>query len=81
MAIWQFESAQANFSDLIDCASQEGPQSIVKNGVAVAVVISTDNYLALTSNTSDFKRWLFSGPKVADYAFERDVDGGREVDL
>jgi antitoxin Phd len=81
MQTWQVQEAKTRLSELIDKAQGEGPQTITRHGNPRAVLLSMDDYRALTQNKPDFKSWLLSGPKVDDLALERSRDIGREVEL
>jgi len=81
MTMWQLQAAKARLSELIDRARTEGPQTITRHGTARAVVLSIEDYQALASHKPDFKAYLLGGPKVDDFAIERDRDTGRPIDL
>jgi antitoxin Phd len=44
-------------------------------------VLSVEDYRVLASYKPDFKAHLLGGPKVDDFAMERDPDTGRAVEL
>ena len=81
MSVWQIQYAKARFSEVIERARSEGPQTITRHGVERAVVLSIEDYHALRAPKPDFKAYLLGGPKVDDFAIERDRDTGRGVDL
>jgi prevent-host-death family protein len=78
--IWQVQKAKAHFSELIERACKEGPQTIARHGVERAVLMSVEEYRALVAHKPDFKAFLLGGPKVDDFSIPRDPDTGREVD-
>jgi prevent-host-death family protein len=81
MAVWQVQEAKTRLSELIEDANTKGPQIITRHGAERAVILSIHEYKALTAHKPDFKAYLLGGPKVDDFAIERDRDTGREVDL
>jgi len=46
-----------------------------------AVIVSVEEYRALAAHKPDFKAHLLGGPKVDDFAIERERDTGRPVEL
>lgn len=81
MANWQVQDAKTRLSELLDRAQSEGPQTITRHGNARAVVVSIEDYRALTANKPDFKAHLLNGPKTRDFDVPRDADTGRDADL
>jgi antitoxin Phd len=81
VAIWQVQDAKTRLSEVIERARSEGPQTITRHGAERAVVLSIEDYRALAALKPDFKAYLLGGPKVDDFAVERDRDTGRVVEL
>jgi prevent-host-death family protein len=81
MAKWQEQEAKARFSELLERASKEGPQTITRHGAEHAVALSIEDYHVLASYKPDFKAHLLGGPKVDDFPVERDPAKGRSVVL
>jgi len=81
MATWQVQGAKTRFSEVIERARTEGPQTITRHGVERAVVLSIEDYRALAAHKPDFKAYLLGGPKVDDFSIERDRDTGRAIEL
>jgi antitoxin Phd len=81
VAVWQVQDAKARFSQVIERARTEGPQTITRHGAERAVVLSIDDYHALVAHKPDFKAHLLGGPKVDDFSIERDRSTGRAVEL
>ena len=81
MAIWQVQDAKTRFSEMIERARTEGPQTITRHGAERAVVLSVEDYRALAAHRPDFKAHLLGGPKVDDFSIGRDRDTGRTVEL
>lgn len=78
---WQIQTAKARLSEVIERAREQGPQIITRHGADRAVVLSIEDYRALTARKKDFHTFLLSGPKFDDFEIERDKDTGREVDM
>lgn len=66
MSTWQLAEAQAHFKEVVEKALREGPQTISDNGTGV-VVISADEYQAMTKARPSFKEHLLGGPRVEDF--------------
>jgi len=81
MAMWQIQDAKAHFSEVIDRACREGPQTITRHGAERAVILSIEDYRALIAGKPDFRAHLLGGPKVEDFPIERQRDTGRDIDL
>ena len=87
MTAWQVQQAKTHFSEVIERAQSEGPQTITKHGKPRAVVISTAEYEALCNGKPkpkrDFVDFLMNaGPKFDEFEIERDkTDTGRDIDL
>jgi antitoxin Phd len=81
MAVWQVQEAKTRLSEVIERARTEGPQTITRHGAERAIVISIEDYRALVAHKPDFKAHLLGGPKVDDFAIDRDRDTGRSLDL
>ena len=80
MAAWQIQDAKARLGELIERARSEGPQTIAGEGSERAVVLSIEDYRALTAQKPDFKAYLLGGPKVEEFEIERDPDTGRSAE-
>lgn len=78
---WRVQDAKSRFSEVLERAQTEGPQTITRHGRERAVVLSIENYRALMAHQPDFKAYLLGGPKVDDFPIERDADTGREIEL
>lgn len=81
MATWQVQEAKTRLSELIDEAHSKGPQVITRHGAERAVVLSIEDYRALTAHKPNLKDYLLGGPKFDAFEVPRDADTGREVEL
>lgn len=81
MAVWQVQEAKTRLSELIEDAHSKGPQIITRHGSERAVLLSIQDYRALTAHKPDLRAYLLGGPKVDSFEVERDNGTGREVSL
>jgi prevent-host-death family protein len=81
MASWQVQEAKTRLSEVIEEAHTKGPQIITRHGAERAVVLSIDDFRALTAHKPGLKEYLLNGPKVDDFEIEPDRDTGREIVL
>lgn len=81
MARWQVQDAKTRLSEVIEEAHSKGPQIITRHGAERAVVLSIDDFRALTAHKPGLKEYLLSGPKVDSFEIGSDRDTGREIDL
>lgn len=81
MTSWPVQDAKTRFSELIERARTDGPQTITRHGAERAIVISIEDYRALVAHKPDFKAHLLGGPKLDDFPIRRDRDKGRTVKL
>ena len=79
MANWQLQDAKTRLSEVIGNAESQGPQIITRHGTERAVVLSIEDYRALTAHKPDLRAYLLAGPKVEDFEIERERDTGREI--
>jgi antitoxin Phd len=85
MATWQVQEAKTRFSELLERARREGPQTITKHGKPRAIVLSVDEFEAMARSARpgrNFKDFLLNeGPKFDEFEIERDEDTGRDITL
>jgi prevent-host-death family protein len=77
---WQLQEAKAKFSELVQKAIDEGPQTVTRHGKDAVVVLSSESYRRLCDRTPDLKEVLMSGPE-GELDLERELDYGREIEL
>jgi len=78
---WQLQQAKTRLSEVIEEAHTDGPQIITRHGRERAVVLSIDDYRALTAHKPNLIEYLLGGPKLEVFDIEPSRDMGREVDL
>jgi prevent-host-death family protein len=81
MATWQVQEAKARLSELIDDANTDGPQIITRHGSEHAVVLSVEDYRALSARQESLRDYLLGGPKVDSFEVKRSRDTGRTIAL
>jgi antitoxin Phd len=81
MAVWQVQEAKTRLSELIEEADSKGPQIITRHGRERAVILSINDYHALTAHQPNLKEYLLRGPKVESFEIPRDRDLGRKISL
>ena len=63
---WQLQDAKNRFSELVQKARQEGPQTVTLRGRRAAVVLSAEAYDALLRERPSLVDHLLSGPAWDD---------------
>jgi antitoxin Phd len=81
MARWQVQDAKTRLSEVIEEAHSKGPQIITRHGAERAVVLSINDFRALTAHKPGLKEYLLGGPKVDSFEIEPNRDTGREIAL
>ena len=79
MSVWQVQEAKSRFSEVLDRAKTEGPQTITKHGMETAVVMSMEEYRRLAGPKKDLIDLLLGGPKDDEFHVERSKEVGRDV--
>jgi antitoxin Phd len=77
---WQLQEAKAKFSELVQKAIDEGPQTVTRHGREVVVMVSVEEFRLMQKRQIDFKEFLALAP-LEGVDLERDRDYGRDVDL
>ena len=82
MRVWQVQEAKSRFSEVLEKARSEGPQTITKHGTETAVIMSVEEYRRLKGPKKDFIQHLLSFPKVDDFELPpRQIDPPRDLNL
>jgi prevent-host-death family protein len=77
---WQIQKAKAKFSELVQKAIDDGPQTVTRRGKDVVVVLSAEEYRSLRKGQIDFKEFLTLLP-LDGVDLERSQDLPRDLDL
>ncbi len=79
---WPLQDAQDRLEDVVGQAVTSGPQKIMEQEQAVAVVMSVDEYKRLTKPTTSLMDFLMNSPlRGSGIDLERSTDMGRDIEL
>ena len=77
---WQIQEAKARFSELVDRALKEGPQTVTRHGRPVAVIMPAAEYARLRAGGGSLKALLARAP-LAGVEIRRSRETVRVVEL
>jgi prevent-host-death family protein len=60
--IWTVAQAKAKFSEIIDRALSEGPQTITRNGRTAAVIVGADEWQRKTKRVGTLSEFFANSP-------------------
>jgi prevent-host-death family protein len=66
MAQWQLQEAKNRFSEVVQRAKREGPQTVTLRGERAAVILSSADYDRLTQGRPNLVDDLLAGPLFDD---------------
>jgi prevent-host-death family protein len=77
---WQLQQAKAKFSELVQKAIDDGPQTVTRHGKPTVVVLSAEQFDLMKKRQIDLKDLL---PLIApdEIDLERKQDRPRQTDL
>lgn len=79
---WSVANAKARFSELIDKARSEGPQTVTRNGKPAAVLVSVEEWEKKTAPKGNLLEFLQNSPlRGADLDLRRLTDQPRDIEL
>ena len=79
---WTVAEAKAKFSEVIEKATSDGPQTITRNGRTAVVVVAADEWERKTKRKGNLAEFFASSPlRNARLKFKRLPGGARKVDL
>ena len=79
---WAVAEAKARFSELIDRALADGPQTITRKGKKAVVVVSHEEWQRKTKRKGNLAEFFAASPlRGADLKIRRSKDGPREIEL
>jgi prevent-host-death family protein len=77
---WTVAEAKARFSELIEQARSEGPQTITKHGRTAAVVVSAEEWERKSKRTGNLAEFFASSPlRDSGIEIKRRKDRPRKV--
>ncbi len=80
--IWTVAEAKAKFSEVIDRAQSDGPQTITRNGRTTAVVVAADEWERKTKRKGNLAEFFAASPLRGSGIKIKRVPGRlRKVDL
>lgn len=77
---WQLQDAKAKFSEVVDKAVEEGPQTVTRRGKDVVVVVSAEQFELMKKRQISLKDVLRLFP-LDELELERDKSRPRDVEL
>ena len=84
MTRWMLQTAKNKFSEVIERAQREGPQLVTRRGADTAVVLSIEDFRALSgASDSDLVDFFRKSPLggIPEDSLTRTRDTGRKVEL
>jgi prevent-host-death family protein len=79
---WTVADAKARFSEVIEKAHEEGPQTITKNGRPTAVMVSIEEWEKKSHRSDSLAECLLASPlRNAELDVDRATDAPRELEL
>lgn len=74
--------AKARFSELIECARSDGPQTITRNGRTAAVVVAAEDWRRRSGRVGSLAEFFAASPLPgSELEVTRIADGLRKVPL
>lgn len=81
-AIWTVQDAKNRFSEVVEHALCDGPQTITRRGKETAVMVSMHAFRELAGANGDLVRFLQESPLAdAELDVDRQREFGRGVEL
>jgi len=79
---WTVAEAKAKFSEVLERAQREGPQTIVRRGRKTAVIVGVDEWERKTKRQGTLAQFFASSPlRGSGLEVKRPRGGVRKVDL
>jgi prevent-host-death family protein len=80
--IWQLQEAKNRFSEVVNKALEEGPQTVTRHGEEIVVILSKAEYNRLLKSQTSLMEFFRQSPMVGiELDLERDPSLPRDVDL
>lgn len=81
-SVWQLQEAKNRFSEVVDKALAEGPQTVSRHGKEVVVILSKDDYTRMQTAQLSLVDFFRQSPLVGvELDLERDPSLPRDIDL
>lgn len=80
---WALQDAKNHFSEVVDRALQDGPQTVTRHGREAVVIVAANEYKKMTQPVGSLVEFMQRSPLYGtdDIVFERSRDIGRKVKL
>lgn len=79
---WTVAEAKARFSEIIDKATIEGPQTVTKRGRKAVVIVDAEEWERKTRRSGSLAAFLATSPlRDSGLEIERSEESLRDVDL
>jgi prevent-host-death family protein len=79
---WTVAEAKAKFSEIIDRAMSEGPQTITRKGRTAAVVVGAEEWQRKTKRAGNLAEFFAGSPlRGSGLKFHRSKSKGRKISL
>jgi prevent-host-death family protein len=78
--VWKLHEAKSHFSELVECAVHDGPQTITKHGKGMAVLLSAKDNARLKGRKESLVEFFRRSP-MRGLELDRTKDYPREVSL
>ncbi len=80
--VWQLQEAKNRFSEVVNRALTEGPQTVTRHGEEIVVVLSKTEYNRLKKSQGSLVDFFRQSPLVGvDLNLERDQSLPRDINL
>lgn len=80
--VWTLARAKAKFSEVVDRAQAEGPQTVTRNGRPVVVIVSVQEWERKTKRTGNLAEFFANSPlRESGLEIERGGDRLRPIDV
>lgn len=81
-ALWQLQEAKNRFSEVVNKAITEGPQTVTRHGEEVVVILSKADYNRLKKSKTSLLEFFRQSPLVGvELDLERDQSLPRDINL
>ena len=77
---WQLADAKNRFSEMVNRAESEGPQTVLRRGEPVAVLVSISEYKRTCAPKRSLKDLLMNPPDFTGVDLSRDQSPEREFE-
>jgi prevent-host-death family protein len=82
MDTWTVAEAKAKFSEVIDRAQSDGPQTVTRNGRAAVVIVAVEEWERKTRRTGNLAEFFAASPlRGSELKVGRRKDRARKPDL